>query len=164
MASLTSSGWQLPKLKKRSKMQHMAASLLYISWTVWDSITKFYRHIHAYLPYICTGYGITMYFRSEATVKTNSRKCRLRRLWVEFWWRGVLPPHQLVGFLFVFRSIPGISHHHCSFNHYILVCNKMLKTRHTRYALVMLNKKAHHLVWAQCQIQRHWWLIPKRLS
>ena len=33
--------------------------------------------------------------------RQNSRKCRLRRLWAEFQCCGVLPPHQLVGFLFL---------------------------------------------------------------
>ena len=43
-------------------------AVAYISGTVWPRITKFYRHIHADLSYICTGYDVTNYFRSEATV------------------------------------------------------------------------------------------------
>ena len=80
-------------------MPNTTASLLYISWTVSDRITKFYRHIHAGLPYICTWYEVTNYFRSETTAK-NSRKCLLKRLWVEFYCHGVLPPYQLMGFFF----------------------------------------------------------------
>ena len=69
MTSLTASGWQLSRFKKRSKMPHPTTSLLYISWTVWARITEFYRHIHADLPYICTEYDVTTYFRSEATAE-----------------------------------------------------------------------------------------------
>ena len=32
--------------------------------------------------------------------RKNKRKCRLQRPWVDFQWRCILPPHQLVGFLF----------------------------------------------------------------
>ena len=54
-------------------MSHPTASLLYISRTVWARITKFYRHIQADLPYIDTEYGVTSYFRSEATAQKPSK-------------------------------------------------------------------------------------------
>ena len=50
-------------------MPNLTASLLYISSIVWAKITKFYRHIHADLPYICTRNDVTNFFRSESTAK-----------------------------------------------------------------------------------------------
>ena len=73
----------------------------YISRTIWLRIIIFYKTLHtrrAY-GYNHTGYDVTSYFRSESSAK-NSRKGRLRWLWVEFQWRAILPPHKLVGFLF----------------------------------------------------------------
>ena len=61
------------EVQKRSQTPHPTASLLYISRTVRARITYFYRHIQADLLYICTGYDITNYFRSEATVKRPSK-------------------------------------------------------------------------------------------
>ena len=46
---------------------------MYISRTVWARITKCYRHIHTDLPYICTWYDVTNYFRSEVTMKKTSK-------------------------------------------------------------------------------------------
>ena len=56
-----------------------------------------------------TGYDITYYFWSEAIAK-NCRKWCLRRLCVEFLWRGrFASPNQLVGFLLRFDcSIPDL--------------------------------------------------------
>ena len=64
----------------------------YISRTVWPRIIQFYTNLHTRRFYNRARYDITNYFQSEATTKKNSRKCRLRRLWVEFLWYGVLPP------------------------------------------------------------------------
>ena len=49
-------------------MLHPPASLLHISRNV-ARITKFYRHIDTDLPYICTRYDVSNYFRSEAIMK-----------------------------------------------------------------------------------------------
>ena len=54
-------------------MPHSTASLPYISWTVWARITKFYQNIHTDLHYTCAGHDVTIYFRSEATVKIPSK-------------------------------------------------------------------------------------------
>ena len=44
-----------------------------ITHSVTKRITKFYKHIHADLHYICTGYDVTIYFRPEATAKKPSK-------------------------------------------------------------------------------------------
>ena len=67
----------------------------YISGTVLPRITKFYRHIHAGLPIICTGHNVTNYFRSKATAKKNSPTCRIRRLEVEFLEKRSCEDHQI---------------------------------------------------------------------
>ena len=56
------------EVPKNDRKCHIV-SLLFISWTVWAWIAKFYRHIHADPSSICTGYDVTNYFRSEATTK-----------------------------------------------------------------------------------------------
>ena len=62
--------------------------------------------IHADLPYMFTGYDVTSYIRSEATVTKQSRlspQTPLGRILVG----GVLPHHQLVGFLLlILQMIP----------------------------------------------------------
>ena len=73
--SLETFGQQLSELTKRQKLLLLTALgrklvlLLYI--------TKFYRHIHADLLYICTGDDVTNYFLSEATAKKSSRNAAL---------------------------------------------------------------------------------------
>ena len=73
MMSLATSGWRLSKLKGRTKMPNPTDSLLYSSWIAWAKITKVYRPSDANLPYICTGYDVISYFRSEATAKQSSK-------------------------------------------------------------------------------------------
>ena len=47
------------------------------------------------MPYICTEYDLTNYFRSEVIAK-DRRKCRLRRLQVEFREKGLSEDHQIL--------------------------------------------------------------------
>ena len=58
-------------------------------------ITKFYTNLHTLRVYNQTGHDVTKYFRSEATAKKNRRKCRLRRLQVEFLEQGLCEDHQI---------------------------------------------------------------------
>ena len=51
----------------------------YLSRTVWPRIAKFYRHIHAELPDIYTGYDVTNYYSKNAE----------KRLQVEFIEKGL---------------------------------------------------------------------------
>ena len=60
--------------------------------------------IQADIIYSHTGYDVIIYFRAEVTAKKR-RKCRLRRLWVEFEWRGVLPAQPIGGHLAI-RFLP----------------------------------------------------------
>ena len=64
MTSLTTSSWQLSKLKN---------SRWFRSWTVWARIAKFYRHIHANMLYICTWYYFTNDFQLEVIAKKLSK-------------------------------------------------------------------------------------------
>ena len=59
-------------------------------------------HIHpCHMVYSHTGYGVTSYSRSVfIEVRKNSRKCRLQRRSVEFWWWGIVSAHQFVSVLF----------------------------------------------------------------
>ena len=50
-------------------MSYPTVSLLYISWTIWGRITKFYRHIHACLHYIWLAGIICVY----VFIRTYSR-------------------------------------------------------------------------------------------
>ena len=83
MTSLTTSSWQLSKFKQRSKCRIRRLSCcIYLE----NRLSYNHQNLEAHfadLPYIYTGYDITNYFRSGATAK-NSRKCRLKRLQVEF--------------------------------------------------------------------------------
>ena len=62
------------------------------SATVSSRITKLYVNIQVELLYSHTGYDVTCCLRSAfIEVRRNGRKCRLRRLLVEFKWRSLLP-------------------------------------------------------------------------
>ena len=60
----------------------------YISRIVWPIINKFYADIKTDRLYIHTGYGVTIYFRSDVIAKSSS-KMPHRRLRVEFLENGL---------------------------------------------------------------------------
>ena len=60
-------------LRRRRRCCSYRVRQSYISRTVWPRITEFYRHIHADLPNIGTGYDATNCFRSEATENKLSK-------------------------------------------------------------------------------------------
>ena len=71
-------------IRSSSSIRHTVRQL-YISRTVWPSITTFYLNIHTGQVYKNARYDVTSYFRLVVVkVLINGRKWRLRRLRVEF--------------------------------------------------------------------------------
>ena len=91
--------------------------------TVWNRVTKFCTDIHTDLLYSRLGYNVAMYFRSAfIEVRKTCRKCRRRRLWFDFFGRGVLPGP--MGFLLISSCI----HYETAILHRHLMCIKLNET------------------------------------